>query len=547
MVRAIGVQARDLVPTSCAHVLGSGTLLPMRRPSGERRFLATVLFTDIVGSTDLAVEVGDWRWRELLARHHAIVRRELKRFNGKEIDTAGDGFFARLESPASAIRCACAAADAVRELGVQIRAGIHVGECEQMGRKVGGIAVHTAARVLAAAQPGDVLVSGTTKELVGGAGIGFVDQGIHQLKGVPGEWRLFAVDTIDGARRLPPSDPADAQRRRAAILPAPFVRRRRGLLIAASVAILLAAAMGIFFLMSGERTIVPGPNTASRIDTSSHRFAQTIPVGDDPVGVAAGAGSIWVINAGDSTVTRIAPTATPAVLTTKSTQGSPTGIAVGEGSAWITTGFGTVSGKSELIAVDPASDDVQPATDLPSGTNAVATGDGFVWVADAVRNELLKINPKSHVVAPSPIAVGDQPVGIAILEEHAPSIWVANGLGRTVTRIDPSNGEARSLEIGSAPKAIAVGSGSVWVATEGNTVVRLDLSGNTITSVNVPAGPGSIAVGRDGIWVACSTAQVVVRLDDHTNRIVQELRVNGRPTALAADPSGDVWLTVTAI
>ena len=143
----------------------------MGRRSGERRFLATVLFTDIVGSTDLAVEFGDRRWRELLARHHAIVRRELKRFEGKEIDTAGDGFFATFESPASAIRCACAASDAVRELGVEIRAGIHVGECEQIGKKVGGIAVHTAARVLAAAQAGVVLVSGTTKELVGGASI----------------------------------------------------------------------------------------------------------------------------------------------------------------------------------------------------------------------------------------------------------------------------------------------------------------------------------------------------------------------------------------
>jgi class 3 adenylate cyclase/streptogramin lyase len=519
----------------------------MSRRSGERRFLATVLFTDIVGSTDLAVEVGDQRWRELLARHHAIVRRDLKRFEGKEIDTAGDGFFATFASPASAIRCACSASDSVRALGVEIRAGIHVGECEQMGKKVGGIAVHTAARVLAAAQPGEVLVSGTTKELVGGAGVDFEDRGTHHLKGVPGEWRLFAVDAVDGTPRPSPADPSEARRRRSAIVSPPLLRRRRGPLLAGAIAVTLGAASVVFLLTRSEALIVPMPNTASRIDASSHRFAVTIPVGVDPVGVAADQGSVWVINAGDSTVTLIDPTAAPAVRATKSTQGSPTGIAAGEGGAWITTGFGTVGGHSELIAVDPGSDDVKVAAELPSGTNAVAAGDGFVWVADTVRNDVLKINPKSFVVAPGPIAVGDQPVGIAILDGDAPSVWVANGLGHTVTRIDPSNGEARSLGLASAPTAIAIGSGSVWVATEDNTVVRLDASGSTLTTVTVPAGPSSVAIGRDGLWVACSTARFVVRIDLRTNRIVQQLAVNGRPTALAADQSGDVWVTVTAI
>jgi class 3 adenylate cyclase/streptogramin lyase len=517
----------------------------MSRRSGERRFLATVLFTDIVGSTDLAVEFGDRRWRELLARHHAIVRGELKRYDGKEIDTAGDGFFATFESPASAIRCACAASDGVRELGVEIRAGIHVGECEQMGKKVGGIAVHTAARVLGAAQAGEVLVSGTTKELVGGAGVDFEDRGTHQLKGVPGDWRLFAVDAVDRAKRSPPADPAEAERRRAAILPAPLLRRRRGRLLAGASAIVLAAAGTAFVLTRGEAQIVPQPNTASRIDATSHRFAQTIPVGDQPVGVAAGEGAIWVINAGDSTVTRIDPTASPAVRATKSTQGSPTGIAAGEGSAWITTGFGTVSGQSELIAVDPASDDVQKATDLPSGTNALAAGAGFLWVADTVRNEVLKINPKSHVVAPDHIPVGNQPVAIAVLDGDAPSVWVADELSDTVTRIDPSTGEPRLLGLASAPTGIAVGARSVWVTTEDNTVVRLDVQGNTLTTVGVPAGPASVAVGRDGVWVACSTARVVVRIDPRTNRVVQRLGVNGRPAGLAADPSGDVWVIVT--
>src|SRR5439155_8985682 len=136
-----------------------------------------------------------------------------------------------------------------------------------------------------------------------------------------------------------------------------------------------------------------------------------------------------------------------------------------------------------------------------SGTNAVAVGDGFVWVADSVRNELLKINPKSYVVAPDHSPVGDQPIAIAVLEGDAPSVWVANKLSDTVTRIDPSTGEARSLGLASAPTAIAVGSGSVWVTTEDNTLVRLDVSGSPLTTVDVPVGPTSVAVGREGVWV----------------------------------------------
>lgn len=157
------------------------------------RVLATVLFTDIVGSTEQAARLGDSRWRELLEQHHAMVRRELDRFRGREVDTAGDGFMATFDGPARAIRCASAIIKAVRPLGLTVRAGIHTGECEQIGGKLGGIAVHIAARVAAAAPAGGVLVSQTVKDLVAGSGIPFEDRGTHRLKGVPGPWRLFAA------------------------------------------------------------------------------------------------------------------------------------------------------------------------------------------------------------------------------------------------------------------------------------------------------------------------------------------------------------------
>jgi pimeloyl-ACP methyl ester carboxylesterase len=166
----------------------------VRPEAGEpERVLATVLFTDIVGSTARAAELGDAGWRDLLRRHHALIRRELAHFRGREIDTSGDGFFAAFDGPARAVTCACAIRDAVGELGIEVRAGIHTGECEWVDGKIAGIAVHIGARVAAEAAPGEVLVSGTVRDLVVGAGLDFADRGSRELKGVPGDWRLFSV------------------------------------------------------------------------------------------------------------------------------------------------------------------------------------------------------------------------------------------------------------------------------------------------------------------------------------------------------------------
>ena len=157
------------------------------------RVLATVLFTDIVDSTARAAELGDRAWRQLLQQHHETVRSQLGRFRGKEMDTAGDGFFATFDGPARAIRCAFAIQNTVRELDLEVRAGLHTGECELVDGKAGGIAVHIGARVASLAEPGEVLVSGTVKDLVSGSGIEFEDRGEHKLKGISDAWRLFAV------------------------------------------------------------------------------------------------------------------------------------------------------------------------------------------------------------------------------------------------------------------------------------------------------------------------------------------------------------------
>jgi uncharacterized protein (TIGR00369 family) len=157
------------------------------------RVLTTVLFTDIVGSTRRAAELGDDRWRQLLAEHHAIVREQIRRFRGREVDTAGDGFLVAFDGAARAVRCAMAAREGLQRIGLEIRSGVHAGECEESGGKLVGIAVHIGSRVLAIARPGEVLTSGTVRDLVAGSGIEFDDRGEHTLKGISGQFHLYAA------------------------------------------------------------------------------------------------------------------------------------------------------------------------------------------------------------------------------------------------------------------------------------------------------------------------------------------------------------------
>jgi class 3 adenylate cyclase len=165
-----------------------------RAPVEIDRVLATVLFTDIVGSSQRAVALGDHRWRDLLGIHDATIRSNLVRFRGHEIKTIGDGMLATFDGPARGVRCACAIAEDVRLLGIDVRAGLHTGECEMIGDDVGGISVHIGARIAALAGAGEVLVSSTVKDLVAGSGLRFGDRGTRSLKGIPGKWHIFAVE-----------------------------------------------------------------------------------------------------------------------------------------------------------------------------------------------------------------------------------------------------------------------------------------------------------------------------------------------------------------
>ena len=256
------------------------------------RLLTTVLFTDIVGSTERASEVGDKRWHQIVNAHHALVRRRLKQHGGREIDTAGDGFFATFDQPAEAIRCAEEIVGDVKRLGIEIRAGIHMGEVEVIGPKVGGIAVHIAARVMSKAGPGQVLVSSTVRDLMSGSDLEFEDLGSHELKGVPAQWRLYAVGQPEAPPAEGPLVVEEARPRRFPVAP-----------VVIGAAVVLAAILAPLLATRGRKsgTLSPRPNTVVRIDPTG-AVAGAVAVGRNPGAVAAQGTTIWVANADDGTV-----------------------------------------------------------------------------------------------------------------------------------------------------------------------------------------------------------------------------------------------------
>src|SRR5688572_17256681 len=216
------------------------------RRGAPERFLTTVLMTDIVGSTEHAADLGDSAWRTLVQVHHGMVRAALRRNGGREIDTAGDGFFATFDAPAAAVGCALEIVERVRELGIEIRAGVHVGEVEQVGGKVAGITVPIASRIMAGAAPGEVLVSATVRDLAAGSGLRFEDRGTRELKGVPGEWHVYSVmraepESTDAADVRPAGERRAAAVRR--VQARPFWERRPRFVAAAVVGLAIVVAV----------------------------------------------------------------------------------------------------------------------------------------------------------------------------------------------------------------------------------------------------------------------------------------------------------------
>jgi len=504
------------------------------RAAPSRRFLTSILFTDIVGSTDLAAEIGDDSWRKLVAAHHDAMRAQLRKFGGKEIDTAGDGMFASFDQPAQAVRAADAMVDQAARLGLPLRAGVHTGEAEQIGPKVGGIAVHLASRVMSTADGGQVLVSSTVHDLVAGSGLEFTDQGVHALKGIPGEWHLFALARPD-AVPLAPVDRAAL----ASFVDAPR-RRRRVVLVGTAFLIVLivlvsAGVYAVFGRGSSAPAIPPGPDTVVGLDESGKAVdVRTVPVG--PMALAADQQNLWVA-ALDAGVVQALPLTGSSSGQTIGRVGRPTGIAIGGNQIWAADALDQV-----LTLIDPKTGATNRSIQVPAA--AVEFGANAAWDVDDIHDSVYRLDAQSgDTVATIALAAGAYPNSISVSSD---SVWVANGGPSTVTRIDPSTNVvvAAAIPLRFVPDSISAGDQVVWVGSRAaDSILRLDPATNTVsTTVNVCDQPRAVAADGTGVWVACVGPGEVWHVD-HDGKTLSTTAVNGEPTDLLVD-GGRIWVTV---
>jgi class 3 adenylate cyclase len=516
---------------------------------GRGSALVTVLFTDIVGSTEIASELGNRRWRELLGRHHRIVRRELRRFGGREIDTAGDGFFATFDRPAQGIRCAWAVSNAVRALGIEIRAGLHVGEAELMGKQVGGVAVHVGARIGAQAGPGEVLVSGTLRDLVPGAGIEFEDRGWRDLKGVAEAQRLFAVAAVDGEPRSAQLPSREAARRRAEIVP-PAPLKRRGVLVGLSLLLVVGVVAAVIFIgaESNDGTSKPpAENAVVMVEAGTGNVGKPISLPVEArlptfhaVDLQVGEGGVWV-NAGRC-LCRIDP-ATGDVRTVfrQSLALYFDRMALGLRAIWL-SGLNE-SARPSLIGIDPVTFQVDVQSDPMEVENVlaahVATARRSVWLG--FRGRLVELDPHTGEtlrILPLDVAVDG-------LVSTGRDLWIVDELQQSLFPFDTGSGEiGNSVELsGAADEAAVEPDGTVWVLDElGGTLTRIDPTGEADAPVSVGSDPTDVAVGAGDVWIADGDGSVQ-EIDPITLEVRRTIQLPGEPETVGVDPrTGDVWV-----
>jgi len=498
----------------------------MGRGKPADRFLATVLFTDIVGSTDIAARLGDRQWRRVVAAHNAVIRRELKRFGGREVDTAGDGFFATFSQPAQAVRAADAMLSGVAPLGMTLRAGVHTGECEMIGHKVGGIAVHIGARVMASAAAGEVLVSSTVRDLVAGSGLSFEDRGDHELKGLSGTYGLFALvrQTTDTAA----AESVAAQA--AADEPTATGRRRVWLwaLVGALVLGIIALGAVVFVLSTRPQTpaVVAGPDTLVTLDALSGAIVDVRRVPAGPAAVAFDGDGLWVASLDAGVVSELATGG--GNDHTIGRVGRPTGLAVGGGMIWVADAF-----NQGVTLLDAASGEVLRTVE-PLLARRITFGAGSGWAIDDVADQVLRLDRQSGEIAQTiALEAGAYPAGVAV----GPSaVWVANAGTSTVVKLDPTSGDltASGIALRTVPAEVAAGDRDVWISGPADdTLVRVDPLTNAVAAtIPICDQPQAIVVDGESLWVGCAGAQEVWHLD-REGKTLSKVSVGGVPTAIA--------------
>lgn len=526
------------------------------RPTGT----VTFLFTDIEGSTRLLQELREG-YAEVLSGHARLIRSAIEEFGGHEIDTQGDAFFVAFARARDAVGAAVALQRALASepwpdgVSLRVRMGIHTGEPLVGGERYVGMGVNRGARICAAGHGGQVLLSNATRELVEDDlpdDVRVVDLGEHELKDLKRPERIFQLE-IDG---LPSSFPPlrtakgstfEGREEDLARAADQVARRRldRRLLVLAFAGgvVIVASLVGALKHFDSSETAV-AVNSIVALDASGSIEA-TVPVGARPVAIASGAGSLWVANLDDKSVTRVDAASRQAVRNI-AMGATPTGLAATGDVIWVADGRGNVS-------------KIDPRYDRPTSKHAVAPPGAFfgrgatiarpmiaafgsIWIVhpDGV---VLRIHPDSARPTGS-VGVGNSPSAIAA---GAGSLWVTNGADGTVTRIDPTTLGVTTTPVGHGPAAVAVNAAGAWVANAGdNTVVRIDPETNAVGGMTpVGDGPTALIATDTAVWVANSRDGTVMRLDPESGDAVGTIRLGGTPTAFASAADG-VWVAVAA-
>ena len=543
MTRSILAPARSHISETAGTLPGMADL-----PSGA----VTFVFTDIEGSTALVRRLRG-RWPEVLGEHQRLLREAFSKHGGHEIDTQGDAFFYAFSSAQEAV---LAAVEGQRAMSgyqwpdgaeLKVRIGIHTGQAAPVDGRYTGLAVHRAARVMAAAHGGQVLVSQATQSLLEDEeedlAVRMRDLGDQRLKDIERPVRLYQV-TAAGLRQEfpPPRGEASLTEAVEATLAPPFWRQRRVLALLAAAALVIVAAGVLLATRSGTEGLGGvRPNHVGIIDVETNEIVGEIQVGLRPGPVAVGGGSVWVGNLDERTLTRIDAKRRTSAGTYPLENRTPTGIAVGADAIWVAHGA-----LGKLARVDPQFGQVAETIDvageaLGSVNGAVTVGAGSVWAVYG-DSTLARVDPDTVRLSGRTFA-GAAPAGVAVYGGY---VWVVNSESATVERYQASTfqeGSIGSTTVGQRPTAIAAGEGALWVANTGsNTVTRVDPGTPPTTEpIRVGNAPAAVAVGAGAVWVANAGDGTISRIDPAAREVVETIDVGSAPSGIAVG-DGFVWV-----
>jgi YVTN family beta-propeller protein len=503
----------------------------------------TFLLTDIEGSTKLLHAVGADRYHDLLSAHQRILRTACAEYGGREIDTQGDSFFFAFRRAQDAVAAAIAGQRGLSSfewpdgVGLRVRMGLDTGEPVVGSDRYVGLGVHRTARIMAAGHGGQILLSATTRNLAHDDlpdGVTLRDLGEQRLKDLAHPVRLYQVVTLDlpaGFPRLRTLDSA---------LRARLWRRR--LPIAASALGLAFVAAVVVLTTRPAAGLVVAPNSVGMIDTKTNKVVGQVSVGVRPGAIDVGAGSIWVANQDDKTLSRIDSRA-GSLARTIILGATPTGVAVTKRAIWVAEGAA-----GALARVSPEYNQVTTTIPDLAGTvrvsggprGSVAVGGGSVWAAYG-STAVARVNPvtnKGRIVGYSGFAAAAVAFGEGAL-------WIANQTANTVTEFSPlTNAKLHDFDVGLGPSGVAVGAGDVWVADTGSDAVsRIDPRSRSVTTIHVGGAPVGIDYGGGAVWVANSDDGTVSRIDPESGRVVRTIKVGGKPVGVAVG-DGRLWVTV---